>query len=145
MLPAAAAGGILLVKLPDILPHLFHPAVPTAVKVAVSLLATGVLVYGLRHAVRQNEEVGRHEEHGDAYTLSDAGLEISGEEDLELMSWNSMTRVHETDRFFLFVAGGEVQYLPKRVLDATQEAQVRGLIARHRRASGRSLPPASHA
>jgi len=45
--------------------------------------------------------------------------------------------VHETDRFFLFVSGSEVQYLPKRVLDAAQEAQVRALVARHAPVAGR--------
>jgi hypothetical protein len=56
-----------------------------------------------------------------------------------------MTRVHETDRFFLFVAGSEVQYLPRRTLDAIQEAQVRALIARHAPAGGRPrlAPPAN--
>ena len=55
-----------------------------------------------------------------------------------------MTRVHETDRFFLFVSGSEVQYLPKRALDAAQETHVRALIARHVPVPGRTLPPVPH-
>ena len=84
----------------------------------------------------------RQERRGpDLYTLSDAGLEISGSEDLVLMSWSSMSRVHETDRLFVFVAGSEVQYLPKRVLDQERVDLVRGLIARH--GPGKRIPAAT--
>lgn len=102
-----------------------------------ALLSVGYLIYAVRFIRRRNEETARHERHPDTYTLSDAGLEISGVDDLALMSWSDMTRVHETDRFFLFVAGSEVQYLPKRVLDPAQASLVRALIHRHAPAASR--------
>ena len=96
-----------------------------------------LVAFAIRRTARQREETERHEQHPDVYTLDDAGLEISGADDLALMSWSSMTRVHETDRFFLFVAGSEVQYLPKRALDPAQVDVVRGLVLRHGPAAGR--------
>ena len=143
--PVAAAGGLTIAVTPVLLQRFFHLTLSAPASILGSALVIAVSFLTLRSLGRAREEIARHEQHPDEYMLSDAGLEISGVDDLALLSWSSMTRVHETDRFFLFLAGGEVQYLPKRVLDATQEAQVRGLIARHRRASGRSLPPASHA
>jgi hypothetical protein len=133
----SAVGGFLIVWGSRVLQRIVHPAVPGAVQVLILLLLVGLAAYGLRHSLRLREEVERHEGLPDVYTLDGGGLEIAGVEDLTLMSWSSMTRVHETDRFFLFVSGSEVQYLPKRVLDAAQEAQVRALVARHAPVAGR--------
>jgi len=136
-LSAAVVGGLLLVQVDGVLRHLFHPAVPMVARALVAVAGMALVAFGIKRAVRQREETERHEQHPDVYTLSDAGLEVSGVDDLALISWSSMTRVHETDRFFLFVAGSEVQYLPKRVLDPERAAQVRALTARHGPAEGR--------
>lgn len=106
----------------------------------LGVLTTGLLIYTVRASVRRSEENERHEQNPDVYTLDDAGLEISAVDDLTLLLWSSMTRVHETKRFFLFVAGWEVQYLPKRALEPAQVEFVRTLIRRHAPASGRALP-----
>ena len=131
LLPAAVIAGLLLswaLRAPRPAPH---PGGPSVVRTLSFLLAIVFLIYVTRRNRRRREEVERHERQPDVYTLDERGLEISGAEDLVMMSWSSMTRVHETGRFFLFVSGSEVQYLPKRRLDAAQEAQVRALIARH--------------
>jgi len=135
--PVAIVVGLGIFPLTQALGSLFHLALPLATKAFASVVLLAVVALGIRHSARQGEENKRHEQHPDAYTLTDAGLEISGVDDLALMSWSSMDRVHETDRFFLFVSGSEVQYLPKRVLDAAQEAQVRALVARHAPVAGR--------
>jgi len=136
-LSAAVVGGLLIMQVSMVLHHLYHPAVPLAARALVAIGAMVLVALSIKHTARIREEAERHEKHPDTYTLSDAGLEISGVDDLALMSWSSMDRVHETDRFFLFVSGSEVQYLPKRVLDAAQEAQVRALVARHAPVAGR--------
>jgi hypothetical protein len=43
----------------------------------------------------------------------------------------AMIVLGETEQFFLFVAGTEVQYIPKRVLYDERLEAVRGLVARH--------------
>jgi hypothetical protein len=139
-LSAAVVCGLLIVQVDGALRHLLHPAVPLAAKALIAIGAMVLVALSIKRTARLREEAERHEQHPDTYTLSDAGLEIAGVDDLALMSWSSMDRVHETDRFFLFVSGSEVQYLPKRALDAAQEAQVRALIARHAPATVRSLP-----
>ncbi len=136
-LSAAVVGGLLIVRVDRALRHLLHPALPLAARAVFAVVGMVLVAFWLRHVARLREEHERHEKQPDVYTLSDAGLEISGEEDLALMSWSNMTRVHETDRFFLFVAGSEVQYLPKRALDPAQADVVRGLVLRHGPASGR--------
>jgi hypothetical protein len=135
--PVAIVVGLGIFPLTQALGSLCHLALPLATKAFASVVLMAVVALGIRHSARQGEENKRHEQNPDAYTLNDAGLEISGVDDLALMSWSSMDRVHETDRFFLFVSGSEVQYLPKRVLDAAQEAQVRALVARHAPVAGR--------
>jgi hypothetical protein len=135
--PVAIVVGLGIFTLTQALGRLFHPALPLATKAFASVVLMVVVAFGIRRTARQREEAERHEKHPDVYTLSDAGLEISGVDDLALMSWYSMTRVHETDRFFLFVAGSEVQYLPKRALDPAQADVVRGLVLRHGPAAGR--------
>ncbi|MGD0993852.1 MAG: YcxB family protein [Gemmatimonadales bacterium] len=138
MIPLGAVSGLVLVWLQKVL----HRALPAGdpsvwVMLILAVVAVGPVVYGIKLVGRRSEEAERHEQHPDVYTLNEAGLEISGVDDLTLLSWSSMTRVHETDRFFLFVAGSEVQYLPKRSLDPAQAAQVRALAARHGPAAGR--------
>jgi hypothetical protein len=139
-LSAAVVGGLLIVQVDRALHHLLHPAVPLVARALFAVGAMVLVALGIRRTARLHEENERHEQHPDTYTLSDAGLEISGVNDLALMAWSSMTRVHETDRFFLFVSGSEVQYLPKRVLDEEQIECVRGLVARHTPAAARLLP-----
>lgn len=136
-LSAAVVGGLLLVQVDRALRHLLHPAVPLAARALVAIGGMVLVALSIRRTARLREENERHEKHPDTYTLSDAGLEISGADDLALMSWSSLTRVHETDRFFLFVAGSEVQYLPKRALDPAHVDVVRGLVLRHGPAAGR--------
>jgi hypothetical protein len=138
--PAAIVGGLLVFSVTDALQRLLHFAVPVPAKLLASFVLIGVAAFSIRRSARMRKEAERHEKHPDDYTLNDAGLEISGVDDLALMSWSSMDRVHETDRFFLFVCGSELQYLPKRALDVEQEARVRALIARHAPVAGRSLP-----
>ena len=146
LLPTIGIGSALIAWAQGALERALHSGGSSvAGTVVLALLVTGVVVYTVKSVKRQGEEVERHEMHPDVYTLNDAGLEISGVDELTLLSWSNMTRVHETDRFFLFVAGSEVQYLPRRTLDAIQEAQVRALIARHAPAGGRPrlAPPAN--
>jgi hypothetical protein len=139
LLPAIGIGSALIAWAQGALGRALHSGGSSvAGTVVMALLVTGVVVYTVKFVKRQGEEVERHEAHPDVYTLNDAGLEVSGVEDLAFMSWSSMTRVHETDRFFLFVAGSEVQYLPKHALDQAQLDVVRGLVLRHAPA-GRSL------
>ena len=104
-LSAAVVGGLLIVQVSGVLHHLYHPALPLAMKAFTSVVLMVLVALSIKHTARQSEENKQHEQHPDAYTLNDAGLEISGVDDLALMSWSSMTRVHETDRFFLFVSG----------------------------------------
>jgi hypothetical protein len=137
---AAVVGGLLLVQASGALHPLVQVTAPLGVRAVVAVLGANLVVYGIWRGSRLTREQECHEAHPDTYTLSDAGLEISGVDDLPLMSWSSMTRVHEMDRFFLFVAGSEVQYLPKRVLDAAQRARVRSLIAHRAPAPARVLP-----
>jgi hypothetical protein len=146
MIPLGVASGLVLVWVQKVL-HRALPAGDPSVwaMLFLAVVAVGSVVYAVKLGERRSEEAERHEKHPDTYTLNDAGLEISGVDDLALMSWSSMTRVHETKRFFLFVSGSEVQYLPKRSLDPAQEAQVRALIARHAPAAARAqlAPPKS--
>jgi hypothetical protein len=138
MMPVVLIGGVLLSRA---LSALQHPGGLSAVGSALgALLSVGFLFYAVRLNRRRSEENERHEQNPDVYTLNDAGLEISGVDDLTLLLWSNMTRVHETKRFFLFVSGWEVQYLPKRALEPAQADVVRGLVLRHGPASGRSLP-----
>jgi len=141
MLPVIAVGAGLVGWAQTALQRSVHwggiSVVGEVVLVAVSV---GSFIYGIRFLRRINRENARHEAHPDTYTLNDAGLEISGVDDLTLMSWSHMTRVHETDRFFLFVTGSEVQYLPKRALDAAQVDVVRGLVLRRGPPAGLALP-----
>ncbi len=132
--PAAVAAGVAIVPAMQALQSALHLGAASAsgnLLLAVAVLAG--FMFTARSVKSHNAEQERHEAHPDTYTLSEQGLEISGAEDLELMSWSRMTRVHETDRFFLFVAGNEVQYLPKRALAAGQIEFVRSLILRNRR------------
>jgi hypothetical protein len=140
---AAVVGGIVIYGVSTVLQHVVHPALPPAMRVVAAILGLGVVGSLLARTARLRREVERHEQHPDEYTLDDAGLEVSGAEGLAVMSWSGMTRVHETDLFFLFVAGSEVQYLPKRALEPTQVDLVRRLIARHAPSGGRRLPPPS--
>lgn len=144
MIPLGAVGGLVLVWVQKVLqraPPAGDPSVWGTLILAV--VAVGSVVYAIKLGERRSEEAERREQHPDVYTLNDAGLEVSAVDDLALMSWSSMTRVHETDRLFLFAAGSDVLYLPKRALDAEQEARVRALIARHAPAAVRSLPAPS--
>ena len=142
MLPVIAVGAALIGWAQSVLPRTLHSGDPSPWGMLVVLVGSvALVVYVVNLVERLGEENERHAAHPDVYTLNDEGLEISGVDDLTLMSWPNMTRVHETDRFFLFVVGPEMQYLPKRALDAAQEAQVRALIARHGPAAHRSLPP----
>ena len=141
MLPVIVVASGLVAYAAGMLQHL-HP--PGATSSTLGTICTiGLAIWVLRYARRTRAEQQRHEAHPDVYTLSDAGLEISGAEDLVTLSWSSMTRVHETDRFFLFVAGSEVQYLPKRALDPAQVEAVRGLIRRHAPTEKALLSPGS--
>lgn len=124
---------------------LSHPTLPGAGSIVGSAAVLGlglvVFIFAVKRFTRRDEAFTRHENSPDLYTLSDEGLEISGADDLVLMSWSNMTRACESRRFFLFMAGKEVQYLPKRALDPAQADLVRSLIARH--APGTKEIPAS--
>ncbi len=142
VMPLAVGLGLLLIPVQEVLSRVLNGSGPSLWgSLLLCLLGLGALVYAVKFQERRSEELERHELNPDVYTLNDHGLEISGAQDLVLMSWPSMTRVHETDRLILFVAGPEVQYLPKRALSAGQLDLVRGLIRRHvpGRASQRSL------
>jgi len=136
--PVAIVVGLAIVPALEALRRLIHPALPWQASVLTSIVVMVVVALSIKRTARRLEEQQRHEENPDVYTLSDAGLEISGADDLVLMSWSNMTRVHETDRFFLFVAGSEVQYLPKRVLDQERVDFVRALISRHTPPTGKA-------
>jgi len=141
LIPATGVGGMLLGWAQGALERVLHSGGSSLAGMLVpGLLAIAFFIYTIKLVKGRGEENERHERNPDVYTLNDAGLEISGVDDLTLLLWSNMTRVHETKRFFLFVAGSDVQYLPRRALDATQEAQVRALIARHAPAAVRALP-----
>ena len=83
---AAVVGGLLLVQVSGVLRHLFHPAMPVAARALVAIGGMVLLAFAIWPTARQREEAERHEHNPDVYTLSDAGLEIGGAEDLTLLS-----------------------------------------------------------
>ena len=142
MLPVMVVGAALIAAGQQVLQRVLHLGDPSVVAtVLIGLLAAGGAIYAFKLNRRRIEEAERHEQNPDVYTLNDAGLEINGADDLTLLPWSDITRVHETDRLFVFVAGSEVQYLPKRALDQERVDLVRGLIARH--GPGKRIPAAT--
>ena len=141
MLPAiAVAAGVVGFGQTVLQRRVHWGYIPVVGDILLAVMSVGLLAYLARIIKRVRDELERHEQHPDTYTLNDAGLEISGVDDLTLMSWSHMNRVHETDRFFLFVTGSEVQYLPKRALDAAQVDAIRGLVLRRGPPAGLALP-----